>query len=285
MIYPAVILTFSAEIYIIIVVINMNFLIVAALWQEKKDFVLHRDNIGEQYIFTHFLTPVTVRINNEDVFVKPGGCIFFGMNSMQHFSSSLCGLLHNWFHADSSCGDLMKKYGLLCNRIYYPENTDEITSMINEIELEYINKKPHYKEAVTAIAENMFIKIARSEGRNSDITVDIIQKDQFIKARAHIHMNIQKPWTVQSMAKLVNLSDSRFHCIYKKLFGISPQRDLIYKRIQTATTLLLDRDVTVEKAAELCGYNNPYHFIRQFKQITGTTPGKLLKGVKEDSHL
>lgn len=277
MIYPADILTFSAELCIIISVIDMNFLMVEALWQEEKNFVLDRDSTGEQYIFTHFLTPVTARLDGKDVLVKPGGCIFFGMNSKQHFASSMCSLLHNWFHADSSCGELMQKYGLFCNTVYYPESTDEITSMINEIELEYINKLPHYRESAAAIAENMFIKIARSKNRTGSAAVDVLRKEQFIKARAQIHMSIQKPWTAKSMAELVNLSESQFHRIYKQLFGISPQKDLIYKRIRTAVTLLSGNDITVEKTAELCGYSNPYHFIRQFKQITGTTPGKLIR--------
>ena len=32
--------------------------------------------------------------------------------------------------------------------------------------------------------------------------------------------------------------------------------------------------LTVEEIANLCGYNNTVHFHRQFKQITGMTPGK-----------
>ena len=31
------------------------------------------------------------------------------------------------------------------------------------------------------------------------------------------------------------------------------------------------------ESAEQTGYNNPYHFIRQFKQIVGMTPGKIRK--------
>ena len=37
----------------------MKFFLIETLWHEKKGFVLHRDSIGEQYIFIHFLTPVT----------------------------------------------------------------------------------------------------------------------------------------------------------------------------------------------------------------------------------
>jgi len=38
---------------------------------------------------------------------------------------------------------------------------------------------------------------------------------------------------------------------------------------------MLERgDMTIAKVAELTGYTNQYHFIRQFKQITGKTPGQ-----------
>lgn len=254
----------------------MNFLLVEALWPEKKNFVLHRDNIGEQYIFIHFLTPVTAILKGKQVSINPGGCVFFGTNSMQHFSSELCSLLHDWFHADSSCLELMDKYGLECETVYYPEDSDEITRMITAIELEYINKALNFKEAASAIAENMFIKLARAGKKQiNQPHVDFYQKERFIQARTKIHMDICRQWTIDEMAELVNLSASRFYYLYKKMFGISPQKDLIRKRIQTAQMLLAKKEFTVEQVAGLTGYNNQYHFIRQFKQITGITPGKM----------
>ncbi|MDD6484996.1 MAG: AraC family transcriptional regulator [Clostridiales bacterium] len=252
----------------------MNFLLIEALWPEEQNFVLHRDNIGEQYIFIHFLTPVTAILKGETVDIEPGGCVFFGKNSMQHFSSQLCSLLHDWFHADSSCGELMEKYGLECETVYYPSDSDEITRIITEIELEYINKAPHFAEAASAAAEQLFIKLSRSKESTPAQPVDLWQKERFIQARSKIHMDICRQWTAEDMAKLVNMSPSRFYYLYKKMFGISPQKDLIRKRIQTAQMLLCENSFTVCQVARLCGYNNPYHFIRQFKQITGTTPGK-----------
>ena len=54
----------------------MKFFLVETFWPEKKGFVLHRNNIGEQYIFIHFLTPVTARLRGEDRY-KTGGMRFF----------------------------------------------------------------------------------------------------------------------------------------------------------------------------------------------------------------
>lgn len=62
--------------------------------------------------------------------------------------------------------------------------------------------------------------------------------------------------------------------LYSQLFGISFQKDLIQMKIDFALDLLSHTTLTVEEIAKLCGYNNTVHFHRQFKQITGMTPGK-----------
>lgn len=252
----------------------MNFLTVKPLWPEKKNFRLSRDDTGEMYIFIHFLTPVTARLKEENVLIQPGGCVFFGMHSVQWFSSDFCSLLHDWFHADYTCGELMDRYRLECDTVYYPDDSDEITRLLTEIEMEYLHKGRHYKALSDSIAENLFIKISRGGKEPKNGTADYLQKEIFTKARTRIHMNPDKNWSVEEMAQLVNLSASRFFYVYKKIFGISPQKDLARKRIQMAQTLLIQSGITVEKAAELTGYNNQYHFIRQFKQMTGITPGR-----------
>lgn len=50
-------------------------------------------------------------------------------------------------------------------------------------------------------------------------------------------------------------------------------RDLIEARIRYAQSLLLSgSDLPITEVAERSGYADPYHFIRQFKRITGETP-------------
>lgn len=253
----------------------MKILMIEALRPEEQNFILHRDNIGKQYIFVHFLTPVTAILHGNEVDIKPGGCVFFGMNSMQHFSSELCELLHDWFHADEDCGILMSKYGIECEKVYYPSDSDKITRLIAEIELEYIKQKEFYQNAAGAAVEQLMILLARSQNPENATDVDFLQKETFIQARSKIHMDLRRNWSTEEMAQLVNLSPSRFYYLYKKMFGISPRSDLIRKRIQKAQTLLIRGCFTVDEVSKMCGYNSTYHFIRQFKSITGVTPGSI----------
>ena len=230
----------------------MNILTVNPLYKEKKGFILDRKDIGNIFIFIHFLTPVTAILHGKETKIYPGGCVFYGLHSAQYFSSPLCELIHDWFHSDYTCGELMKTFGLKSETVYYPDDSDEITRLISDMEIEYMNKEKHYKKIIDCTAEKLFIN-----------------------ARSKIHMNFASQWTVEDMAKLVNMSESRFFVIYKRIFGISPAKDLSRKRIQSAQMLLLREDCTVSEVADLTGFTNQYHFIRQFKHLTGITPGKF----------
>lgn len=254
----------------------MNFLMIKSKYPEAKGFNLYRENIGDMYIFIHFLTPANAVLKGNEVKIKPGGCVFFAPNTSQLISSPECNLVHNWFHADSTCGVLMKKYKLECETVYYPTDSESISNIITRIEYEHIHKNKFYTEAVSALAENLFIELARAETEISSVLdIDKYRRETFVYARSAIHTDLKRQWTVKQMAELVNLSESRFYYIYKKLFGISPQQDLMRRRIHNAQALLIQENISVEQCAELSGYTNQYHFIRQFKQLTGTTPGKL----------
>lgn len=252
----------------------MEILLAQSLWPEPTDFFLCRKNIGCEYIFLHFLTPAILHFE-EDVAVKPGGCVFFEPYSEQYFSSPDVELLHDWFHADEKLGKLLKKYGIESRKVYYPQDSDEITKLITEIELEHLKKNEYYHSAITAAVEKLLINLARTDNLSqSSYGIDEDRRNELGNARAKIHMEYAKNWTVEEMAKLVNLSPSRFYAVYKRVFGISPMHDLCNTRIQRARILLSYGGYSVEQVAELTGYNNQYHFIRQFKQFTGVTPGK-----------
>ena len=78
--------------------------------------------------------------------------------------------------------------------------------------------------------------------------------------------------SITEMARAVHLSESRFHTLYKQIFGISPKNDLIIARIERAKYLLEQNKYNNAQIAAMTGYTNEYHFIRQFKKIEGITP-------------
>lgn len=249
-----------------------------SIYPEEKGFVVERDSIGDMYIFVHFLTPVTAVFNGKKTDIEPGGCVMWEPNKPQIFYSPECELLHDWFRATPDLKYLIDKYSLECQKVYYPKPSSEITRILSEIEIEYISKEKMYNEISVAMTEKLFALLIRSADAESDsVVVDTEQRNDFIRARNEIHRNFSYDWTVKKMSELVNLSESRFYSLYKKVFGITPQHDLFMLRIQRAQNCLINTTYSVETIAALVGYKNQYHFIRQFKQYIGFPPGQYRK--------
>ncbi len=271
-------LTFPTEYDMIIRVIKMEFYAIKSDWQEKQGFELNRSDIGDNCIFVHFRTPVTVYFGEEAVRVSPGGCILFESFLPQHFASPECVLLHDWFHADTkSCRALAKQYGIECNKVYYPADGNAVTGIIADIELEYLRCEMFYKEVSDNLAKKLFVLLARADKSSVSDLSAMRYKEQFLGIRAAVHANYTADCRVEDMARLANMSMSRFFTIYKQIFGISPQKDLNNSRLQRAKIMLSNSSYSVEKISELVGFNNQYHFIRRFKKSTGMSPGQYRK--------
>ena len=251
------------------------------MWPERMGFELHRRTTGDEYIFVHYLTPVVIVIDGKAIETKKGACIIYDKYSEQHFSSPDYKLIHDFVHFNCSISPIMAKFGLEFNKIYYPINAESITSIIQTIEKENIAKFDFYEDICELKINELFTLLAR----NSNLEIPNHYADsetvaRFTELRNQIHLNFEKHLTVEKMAAMVNLSPSRFHNLYKQIFGISPKRDYLLVKIEHAKTLMADDKYSITQIAELSGYNNQYHFIRQFKEIVGITPGKYLRNMR-----
>ncbi len=98
---------------------------------------------------------------------------------------------------------------------------------------------------------------------------------ELLSLRNEIHNNPQLDWSVEAMTRKVSMSRSRLQAQYHKTFGISCMNDVISSRIEMAKKLLAVPEITISQTAELCGYKNVEHFVRQFKNRELTTPGNF----------
>ena len=83
--------------------------------------------------------------------------------------------------------------------------------------------------------------------------------------------------TNAKLATECNISYVYFRKLFTKHFGISPKQYIIDLRIQKAKQLLTDGYLSVAAISDKCGFSNPYHFCRLFKQHVGITPSEYKK--------
>jgi len=247
-------------------------------WPEKAGFLISRPQGLRYYTFLHFSTPVQFRIGAELIQARPGACIFYAPDTPQWFHSDR-EVIHNWLHAEPPLGALLQKLQIPQNTLLYPADTKFISDIFRKLEVEHFSDSPFKAELTDGYIWEFLIKFSRALQADTPATAIPRKARERLRAvRREILSQPEKRWTVAEMAQLASLSPSRFHAVYKSVFATSPMQDLIDAKIGYAKSLLLSDDqLPLPEVAEKLGYNDQYHFIRQFKTVTGVTPGAYRK--------
>ena len=268
---------FSDFRYTVSEVIAMPLTRIKTQWPERAGFELYRPDTGDEYIFLHFLSPAEVAAGDAMKRAEAGTCIFFDKHDEQYFRALDAPLLHDWFHWSGDLTCLFRQYGLQFHTLYPVPDPHRVTGILQSMEREFIKNETHAARLCTLRLEELLIALHRSrEIRDIPLVSPDIRR-RFYALRTKVLGSYQEAWDTEAMAAEVFLSQSQFYRIYKYLFGISPRQDLLETRIEHARILLQNSQESIDSIASLCGFHNPYHFIRQFKAKLGCPPGKYRK--------
>ena len=247
---------------------------IRSLWPEDLGFHLERQDTGSEYIYIQYLTAVEIWVKGEIVRAEPGAVILYNRHSYQYFKATYEPLVHDWLHIEGNVDEMARKCGIGYNTLYYAKNSGKITAIIQELELENLHRDRYSADIMDCGLKELLLVTAREIHRKAQPNISAATEEAFIRARAKIHGEYGKNWSVKEMADFVHLSPSRFYSLYHDVFGISPMQDLTNARMEHAKYLLLQKKYTVREVAKLVGYGDEFYFTRKFKQFTGETPGK-----------
>jgi len=247
-------------------------------WPEKAGFLISRPDGWPVYTFLHFLTPMNLRIGDRMLTTKPDACILFSPEMPQYFYSDQP-VLHNWAHFHEEFAEKLKEYDIPVGTLLYPKDAAFISRLFGMLEVEFFSEGSHREALCDALCEEFFVRLSRAiKGEQIVQPADKTERRRLREVRRHILSHPEERWTVADMAALMPLSASRFHAVYKTSFGSSPMQDVIVSKVSHAQSLLLGSpDLSILQIAEQLGYNDQYHFIRQFKSVTGETPAAFRK--------
>ena len=91
-------------------------------------------------------------------------------------------------------------------------------------------------------------------------------------------------WPVSRLAGVSGVSEAHFARSFKEAFGAPPHRYLLTRRIERASALLRDCDLSITQIAFETGWESLGTFGRTFRDITGESPSGLRAREKASPH-
>ena len=241
-------------------------------WRENAGMKLERPEGSGDFVLLHFLTPVSIWFDDQTVKADAGSLIVFSPD-MGHGFYSPGTLLHDWMHLTGDVAAALEEVGLKTDTLYQMAQSLQITERVARLEAEFFARNSHWEECIDALLNELWITIARQAAGEIAQLVLRETAGHLRALRAELIQHPEWAWTNEMMARRVNISVSRLYPLYRRLFSISPGRDLILMRIEKAKNMLA-QGISVANVSEMLGYGSTFHFIRQFKQETGVTPGQ-----------
>ncbi len=92
--------------------------------------------------------------------------------------------------------------------------------------------------------------------------------------RKAVEQNVTRNVTVGELAFLCNMSESTFKRKFRQLYGNSPNRYLLARRMEIAASLLIDKRMSSGDVSLEIGYESPSGFSQSFKRLYGVSPGE-----------
>jgi AraC-like DNA-binding protein len=246
----------------------------------KGKSIMHTNAIsmvisGEKIM--HFADKSVHIKDDEFHFLSAGNCLAsMELSKQKYFQSILI------FFDNSVLQDFYIKYAAIVNKVTHDGvHSPYLSFKKDAFVLNYINSLNLLFDAAGDISEEM--KLLKFE----ELMLHLLQKypteilsfqtdrsqdfDDF-RIRNAVETNVQNNITVDELAFLCNTSPSTFNRRFSKIYGTSPSKWLLLRRMEIAKNLLLHYQEKPSEVYYKVGYENHSSFSQSFKQIFGQTP-------------
>jgi AraC-like DNA-binding protein len=157
----------------------------------------------------------------------------------------------------------------------------EVRSVAEDLIREGRRTTPQARAICQTLFELLLLRIeeaARPASRGVDPS-----RDTFLRCKALIDAHAERLGTLEQIAARAGLEASSVCRLFRRFQGTSPYQYLLRRKMTLAAEHLIEHGGLVKEAAERVGYDDPYHFSRNFKAVHGISPRALLLRRRTDA--
>lgn len=161
----------------------------------------------------------------------------------------------------------------------------QASQIVAAMQRENMDDQPAASAILERLAEAMFILAIREWAQQPHPAglVAAIADRRLQKALSALHAKLSAPWTLDRLASIAGQSRTAFASTFRATVGQTPMRYLQAVRMRAAHELLRTGGATVERVAGQVGYESVAAFVRAFRSVHRTTPGRIARSLRSPS--
>lgn len=250
--------------------------------ETARKLFLHVEYIGHQHVtpkylamrscFAHYLLlyvvsgQLALQTERETNVVNTGQAMLI-QTERPHLYGSIGNSETLWVHFDGAGIEPLFQYLISMNRdqhVFDLYGNAEFPARLKELEESYASGRLFPEIVVDAkLRELLGLLLVCQKSKTQEPIQETIR---------YITRHYQENLTLESLAKEVGLSVSRFSALFRQETGTSPYKYIMNVRLQASQKLLSNSDSSIEHIAEEVGFSNASAFIASFRKKFSITP-------------
>ncbi|MBP3568454.1 MAG: helix-turn-helix domain-containing protein [Lachnospiraceae bacterium] len=248
--------------------------------RHPNGFIMQRPNGLPYHVLLLIKSPAEIIIDGKLHTCKPNSALFIRPNTPYSYRNPSGEYIDDWLHFTGNPEDVSCLPDSLFHHSFPVSNIRLLTTYIQQIlwENNFTNEeeKGYYVDSLFHI----LLRHIAEDFRNGTYTEYNPYQYKLQKIRLELSSAPYHKYTAKDFSDRLEISVSYFQSLYKTLFGVSFQADIISMRVDYAKELIISTNLPLEQIAYSCGYSNEVHFYRQFLSKTGMTPGDYRKNYR-----
>lgn len=239
----------------------------------KKPCNISYNLTSDEYLILLVKTDARFVIDGEEIETRPNMFIIYPPKSPIKYGREEVGYNDDWIHfrLGSEDVDFFEKLAIPMCKPLYPYDFRSLTTLV-ELMSRAFHKNSEYADLLVDHYMHLFLLSIKEQF--SSVQAERAPKFylELSQIRTAIYNSPANNWSINELADGLFMSVSHFQHLYKEFFETSCQKDIISARLRSARHFLTTTDLSIKEVADICGYENELHFMRQFKKYIGYTP-------------
>jgi AraC family transcriptional regulator len=146
-----------------------------------------------------------------------------------------------------------------------------ITALRTILETDATNSSFYAESMATALAAHFLRNYSTHQLTLQDFKGGL-PKHKLKQALEYMNAHLSENVSLVALSDELQISQFHFCRLFKQSTGMTPHACLIQQRVERSKQLLKQKEYTMLDIALACGFANPSHFAKHFRQHTGISP-------------